>query len=127
MGDDNTTLGDPERTRHRLELLNQAYRGLLTIHGGAIVALLAFLQAVQRDNPSQARVVLVAMIPLVVGLTLAILFMALRYHTSLADQSGNPNWRTIRLWSFVCLYGSVGLFLFSMLYLIFSSLCICHE
>jgi NhaP-type Na+/H+ or K+/H+ antiporter len=124
MADEKTTLPDPERTRHRLELLSQAYRGLLTVHGGAIVALLAFIQAVQKDNQPQARIALWTILPLVLGLVLAIVFMALRYHTSYADQSGNPKWRRWRTSSFACFYGSVGLFAAAMLYLVFASLCI---
>lgn len=113
-----TTLQDPERTRHRLELLNQAFRGLLIIHGGGAVALLAYLQALGTTNPSLSRVVLVGILFLVLGLVLAVLFMALRYHTSLEDQSGNPKWRAWRLGAFTCLYVSLGLFAVAMLVLI---------
>lgn len=116
-----TTLQDPERTRHRLEILNQAFRGLLAIHGGGVVALLAYLQALGTGQPSLSRVVLLAILNLVIGLILAVLFMTLRYHTSLEDQRGNPTWCRVRWWSFFCLYASVVLFLIGMLVLVSGS------
>lgn len=111
-------LADPERTRHRLEILNQAFRGLLIIHGGGAVALLAFLQALGNDNPSLSRVILWGMGFLVLGLVLSVLFMTFRYHTSLEDQSGNPNWGKWRVWVFRFLYGSVAAFVIAMAILI---------
>jgi hypothetical protein len=39
-------LPDPEQTRNRLEILNQFFRGMLLLNGGACIALLAFLQAI---------------------------------------------------------------------------------
>ena len=116
-----TTLQDPERTRHRLEILNQAFRGLLAIHGGGAVALLAYLQALGDDKPDLSRVVLTGILLLTIGLVFAVLFMTLRYHTSLEDQRQNPNWRQYRWWSFFCLYGSVSLFVAAMLVLIIGS------
>lgn len=119
-----TSLQDPERTRHRLEVLNQAFRGLLAIHGGGAVALLAYLQALENKNPALSKVVLVGMLFLVFGLVLAILFMTLRYHTSLEDQRGNPNWKRYRLAGFICLYTSVAFFVIAMLVLIIGSFCL---
>lgn len=124
MSEPETTLPDPERTRHRLELLNEAFKGLLLIHGGGAVALLAYLQAIGNANPSLSRVVLVGILFLVFGLVLAVLFMALRYHTSLEDQGGNPNWRAWRMGAFICLYGSLALFAVAMLVLIVGSFCL---
>jgi uncharacterized membrane protein len=109
-----TTLADPERTRHRLEILNQAFKGLLIIHGGGAVALLAFLQALGNQNPELSKVILVGMAFLVIGLVLNVLFMTFRYHTSLEDQGRNPNWRKWRAWAFRFLYSSVACFVFAM-------------
>ena len=98
--------------------MNQAFRGLLAIQGGGVVALLAYLQALGNEAPSQSKLVLVTILFLVVGLTFAVLFMTFRYHTSLEDQKGNPHWRRWRWWSFFFLYGSVALFLAGMLVLV---------
>ena len=117
-----TTLQDAERTRHRLEIMNQAFRGLLAIQGGGVVALLAYLQALGNDAPSQSKLVLVTILFLVVGLTFAVLFMTFRYHTSLEDQKGNVHWRRWRFWSFFFLYGSIALFLMGMLVLVIGTL-----
>jgi hypothetical protein len=117
-----TTLQDAERTRHRLEIMNQAFRGLLAIQGGGIVALLAYLQALGNDAPHQSRLVLVTILFLVVGLTFAVLFMTFRYHTSLEDQKGNASWRCWRWWSFFFLYGSIALFFAGMLVLVVGTL-----
>ena len=81
-----TSLQDAERTRHRLEIFNQLFRGLLLISGGGIVALLAFLQAI-RDNSPLSRVVLVGIFFLSLSLFLALLFMKYRYQTSEEDQN----------------------------------------
>ncbi len=113
-----TTLPDPVRTEQRAEILNQAFRGLLLIHGGGAVALLAYLQAVGDKNPALSRIILVGILFLVLGLVLAVLFMAFRYHTSLEDQRGNPNWIAWRRWVFIFLYGSVAAFVFAMLVLV---------
>jgi heme/copper-type cytochrome/quinol oxidase subunit 2 len=113
-----TTLTDPVRTEQRSEILNQAFRGLLIIHGGGAVALLAYLQAVSDKNPALSKIILVGILLLVAGLILAVLFMAFRYHTSLEDQRGNPNWRAWRRRVFVFLYGSVAAFAFAMLVLV---------
>ena len=116
-------LADPERTRHRLEILNQAFRGLLLIHGGGAVALLAYLQAIGESNPPLSRSILIGMLFLVLGLVFAVLFMTFRCHTSLEDQSGNPNWRSWRKYVFYFLYGSVAMFVIAMLVLIIGAFC----
>src|SRR5256885_304448 len=113
-----TTLADPVRTEQRAEILNQAFRGLLIIHGGGAVALLAYLQVVGDRNPALSKIILVGILLLVIGLVLAVLFMTFRYHTSLEDQRGNPHWRTCRGWIFVFLYGSVAAFALAMLVLV---------
>lgn len=119
-----TTLKDPERTRHRLEILNQAFRGLLAIHGGGAVALLAYLQAIENKDPALSKIVLVGILILAFGLVLAILFMALRYHTSFEDQRGNKNWKSWRIAAFICLYTSVALFVIAILILVIGSFCV---
>ena len=117
-----TTLQDAERTRHRLEIMNQAFRGLLAIQGGGVVALLAYLRALGNESLCQSRLVLVTILLLVIALTFAVLFMTFRYHTSLEDQKGNANWRRWRWWSFFFLYGSIVLFLLGMLILVIGTL-----
>ena len=99
---DRTTLTDPERTRHRLEIMNLAFKGLLAIHGGGAVALLAFLQAVISTNPALAKIVLVGISCLGIGLFMAVIFMTFRYHTSLEDQRQSGNWKVYRTVSSYC-------------------------
>ena len=106
---------DPTRSQQRLEFLATAFRGLLAIHGGAAIALLAFLQAIYKDNPDLAKLVLVAILGPVIGLVLAIIFMILRYFTSLEDQRGNPNWKRYQKAYYVCMWMSLVCFLLSML------------
>jgi hypothetical protein len=117
-----TTLQDAERTRHRLEIMNQAFRGLLAIEGGGVVALLAYLRALGNESLCQSQLVLITILLLVVALTFAVLFMTFRYHTSLSDQAHEPKWRRWRWWSFFFLYGSVALFLVGMLVLVIGTL-----
>jgi hypothetical protein len=66
--------------------MNRVLTGLIELNGGAVVALLAFLQAMLKENKPVARVVLFGMIPLMIGLIPAIVFQTLRYFTSHADQ-----------------------------------------
>lgn len=113
-----TTLADPERTRHRLEIMNLAFKGLLAIHGGGAVALLAFLQAVINTNPALAKIVLAGISCLGLGLVMAVIFMTFRYHTSLEDQRQSVNWRVYRTVSFLCLYGSLAMFLVAVVVLV---------
>jgi len=112
-----TTLHDPVLTEQRAQILNQAFKGLLAIHGGGSVALLAYLQATGNTNPALSKVILAGIFFLVVGLVLALLFMMFRYHTSIEDQRGNPNWRLWRRWNF-WFFEAVVAFVVAMLVLI---------
>ena len=122
--DEKTSLKDAERTRHRLEILNQAFRGLLLINGGGALALLAYLQALEHKDPELSKIILIGLAFLVVGLVTAILFMALRYHTSYEDQRGNPNWEKYRRFVLIFLYGSLAFFVVAMGVLIIGSMCL---
>ena len=66
--------------------MDRVLTGLIALNGGAAVALLAFLQAILKENKSLAQVVLYGMIPLMIGLIAAIFFQIFRYFTSRADQ-----------------------------------------
>jgi hypothetical protein len=51
-------LADAEQTRNRTEILNQLFRGMLLLNGGACLALLAFVQAIwDRATASFVRAV----------------------------------------------------------------------
>lgn len=67
----------------RAELLTEGYKGLLIVNGGAAAALLAFIQAVWKEQRVLADLALVSVGFMVVGLFLAMLVPFLRYHHSL--------------------------------------------
>jgi hypothetical protein len=84
-----TKLADAEQTRNRTEILNQFFRGMLLLNGGACVALLAFLQAIWGNvSPSFVRTLVVCMAFLLTGLVFSALGQFARYKISLHLQFG---------------------------------------
>jgi hypothetical protein len=82
-------LADPEQTRHRLEILNQFFRGMLLLNGGACVALLAFVQAIwERRPPGFLHVVVYGMAFFLLGLVFSVVGQYARYEISLHSQFG---------------------------------------
>jgi hypothetical protein len=80
-------LADPEQTRHRLEILNQFFRGMLLLNGGACVALLAFIQAIwERRPPGFLHVVVYGMAFFLLGLVFSVVSQYARYEISLHSQ-----------------------------------------
>jgi hypothetical protein len=80
-------LSDEEQTRHRLEILNQFFRGMLLLNGGVCVALLAFLQAIWNNaSPSFVRGILIGMAFFIGGLFFTVSGQYLRYEISKASQ-----------------------------------------
>lgn len=103
-----SSLPEPERTRHRLEIFNQLFRGLLIVGGGGIVALFAFLQAVS-SRPSLVKVVLVGILLLAASMVAALLFMKYRYETSEHDQFRTGKAHSYKKKERFCLNASIGL------------------
>lgn len=85
MGEDITP------TKARQEVITESVRGLFIVNGGGAVALLAFLQAIWKDSPSLARVVLAGLAFMAVGLTFAAYVNYSRYHASFEHESGNTS------------------------------------
>jgi hypothetical protein len=80
-------LADPEQTRHRLEILNQFFRGMLLLNGGACVALLAFVQAIwERRPPGFLHVVVYGIAFFLLGLVFSVVGQYARYEISLHSQ-----------------------------------------
>jgi hypothetical protein len=81
-----TTLNDPERTKHRVEMLNQVFRGLLLLNGGGSAVLLTFLSTLRQGQEIVAASVICGVILLGIGLLLTIAWKMLEYSTSIAHQ-----------------------------------------
>jgi hypothetical protein len=77
-------LSDEEQTRHRLEIVNQFFRGMLLLNGGACVALLAFVQAIwEKRPPGFLHVVVYGMAFFLAGLVCSAVSQYARYLVSL--------------------------------------------
>ncbi len=84
-----------DRHDSRLEIHNQAVKGLFIINGGAAVALLAFLERIWGEDSGLAVYIISALCFLGIGLSLAGLANYFRYNTSLAYQNNSPK---IKFW-----------------------------
>jgi hypothetical protein len=84
-----STLADPEQTRNRLEILNQFFRGMLLLNGGACVALLAFLQAIWESRPPDfVHLLVYGMACFLLGLVFTVVGQFARYEISRHMQLG---------------------------------------
>ena len=75
----------PTRKEYRLSragLLTEGYKGLLIVNGGGAAALLAFVQAVWKDDKALAHLALSGISFMVCGLFFAMLVPFLRFHHS---------------------------------------------
>jgi hypothetical protein len=80
-------LSDEEQTRHRLEILNRFFQGMLLLNGGGCVALLAFLQAIWNDaSAGSVRGILIGMTFFIGGLFFTVAGQYLRYEIPKASQ-----------------------------------------
>src|SRR2546421_4795475 len=73
----------------RSEISNEGVKGLFLMNGGGAVALLAFLQAIWKDQPFLAKFVLIGIAVMAGGLFFAGFINFFRYHASLNFQGGN--------------------------------------
>jgi pilus assembly protein TadC len=73
---------EPDYKMSRANLLTEAFKGLLVINGGGVVALLAFLQAIWDKNAPLRQIVLVGIAWMLAGLVVALFSMFLRFHHS---------------------------------------------
>lgn len=112
-------------TKQRNEALREGVRGLFVMNGGGAVAMLAFLQAILKDQPLLAKYVVASIAFLAVGVFLAGLVQFFRYHASSNLQGG-------RLWAFwtyqvlylAAAYGSLAAFLVGLLVVVSGAWCV---
>jgi hypothetical protein len=90
-----------EGMKVRAEITNQGIRGLLLINGGGAAALLAFLQAIWKEEPALAEHVVAAIAWLAGGVAVAGISFFLRYHTSLSMANHGRDSRRYKTWRFV--------------------------
>ncbi|MBI3355996.1 MAG: hypothetical protein HY038_04360 [Nitrospirae bacterium] len=91
-------------TEQRNDALREGVKGLFLINGGGAVAMLAFLQAIWKDQPQLAKPVIECISIFAFGLFLAGLVQFFRYHASFNFQSGRS--RAFRVYR--CLYLGVA-------------------
>ncbi len=98
------------QTQRRDEMWGHGVRGLLLLNGGAIVALLAFLQAIWTSAVPLIPWIVSGLIPLVFGVAAAAPIPLLRAETVLFwTDSGGRGKSMMRLYRSLTV-GSVGLF-----------------
>src|SRR4030067_3566404 len=74
-------------TEHRNDALREGVKGLFLMNGGSAVAMLAFLQAIWKENPQLAKYVIASIALFAVGVLLAGLVPFVKYHSSTYYQS----------------------------------------
>jgi hypothetical protein len=106
----------------RAAILNEAYKGLLAVHGGAIAAMLAFASQAALRSQVLLQAVFVSLFIFAVGLTLGLLIPYFRFLNSKAaeqrDRDGESlsRARTPSWWAYtLCQYLSVTAFLLGTL------------
>ena len=93
----NPGLQPSDFTEQRNDAAREGAKGLLLMNGGGAVALLAFLQAIWKDNPRLAKYIVVSIAVLAVGVLLAGVFHFFRYQASFNFQSRNDSAYTTSL------------------------------
>jgi hypothetical protein len=99
-------------TDQRAEALSEGVKGLFLMNGGGAVAMLAFLQAIWKDQPLLAKYVVVSIAFLAAGVFLAGLVQFFRYHASFNLQGGRSRaFRAYRVLYLAAAYSSLAAFL----------------
>jgi len=112
-------------TEQRNEALAEGVKGLFLMNGGGAVALLAFLQAIWKDQPLLAKYVVVSIAVLAVGVFLAGIVQFFRYHASFNSQSGRLRaFRIYRVLYLAAAYSSLATFLVGLLIVVSGAWCI---
>jgi hypothetical protein len=107
-------LGPDELTKQRGEAVTEGVKSLFLMNGGAVVALLAFLQAIWTINQQLARWVIGAIALFSAGVFLAGCVQLLRYSASYNLQGGNRRWMIYRRLYLGCAYASLAAFFFGV-------------
>lgn len=112
-------------TEQRNEALAEGVKGLFLMNGGGAVALLAFLQAIWKEQPLLAKYVVVSIAALAVGVLLAGLVQFFRYHASFNLQGGRLRaFRIYRVLYLAAAYSSLATFLVGLLIFVSGAWCI---
>lgn len=99
-------------TEQRNDALREGVKGLFLMNGGGAVAMLAFLQAIWKENPQLAKYVIGCIAFLAVGVFLAGLVQFFRYHASFNFQGGRHcAFKVYRFLYLTTAYGSLAAFL----------------
>jgi len=99
-------------TDQRNDALREGVKGLFLINGGGAVAMLAFLQAIWKENAYLAKHVVAGIAFFSIGVLLAGLVQFLRYHASFSLQGGrNCAFRIYQRLYLTAAYSSLAAFL----------------
>jgi ABC-type multidrug transport system permease subunit len=111
-------------TDQRNDALREGVKGLFLMNGGGAVAMLAFLQAIWKDNPHLAKYVIASIAVLAAGVFLAGLVQFFRYNASFSFQDGKH--RVFEVYRFLYLaaaYCSLSAFLLGVLTMVSGAWC----
>ncbi len=114
--------GHLKRALSRATVFTESVKALLLINGGGAVSLLAFLQAVWDREPDLARITLVGIALMSLGIVFALLIQPFRItHSKIVEREGD---RKTFFWaSYVTAhYLSITAFLFSTAYLVWNGM-----
>lgn len=114
-------------TEQRNDALREGVKGLFLMNGGGTVAMLAFLQAIWKENPQLAKYVLVCIAFLTIGVFLAGLVQFFRYHASFNFQDGRHGaFKVYRFLYLAAAYGSLAAFLVGVSVVVSGAWCTLH-
>lgn len=109
-------------TEQRNEALREGVKGLFLMNGGGAVAMLAFLQAIWKDQPLLAKYVVVCLTFFAVGVFSAGLVQFFRYHASFNFQAGRLYaFRRYRMLYLGAAYSSLATFLVGLLVVVWGA------
>jgi hypothetical protein len=120
---------EPDYKTSRANLLTEAFKGLLVVNGGGVVALLAFLQAIWDKDVPLRQIVLVGIGWMLAGLVVALFSIFLRFHHSKIGEKLDKKQKHSTFWRLVLkasytglLYGSALCFAYGSAYLVIHAL-----
>jgi hypothetical protein len=110
-------------TEQRNDALREGVKGLFLMNGGGAVAMLAFLQAIWKEDSNLATYVIACIAFFSVGVFLAAMVQFLRYYASFNFQGGNRcAYRVYRVLYLMTAYGSLAAFLAGVLVVVSGTL-----
>lgn len=110
-------------TEQRNDALREGVKGLFLMNGGGAVAMLAFLQAIWKEDPHLAKYVIGCIVFFSVGVFLAGFVQFFRYHASFNLQGGNRRaFKAYRILYLRAAYCSLAAFLIAVLVVVSGAL-----